>query len=144
MPIVKHPVQFNGEKSIMPKKIPLISFASSIMISLILSGCTGPSLYQPLPQSHFVYPNGEPNRLDHVKGTVTKTYIMPFQIPEFQSARLQREAYAIALEKSGGDLIIDGDYSVRSTLIPLPFLQIVTVEGTVEGTAAGQPKIGPR
>jgi hypothetical protein len=79
-----------------------------------------------------------------VKGTATRSYITPFQIPSFQSAYLQQEAYANALQKSGGDLIIDADYTIRSTITPLIFFQIITVEGTVEGMAAEQSKIGSR
>jgi len=98
-----------------------------------------------MPQSHFAVPNADYEPINHVKGTATESYIMPFQTPDgIPSPKLQRDAYFEALKISGGDLIIDGDFSVRTTMIPLLFVYIVTVEGTVEGTAARIIQVGAR
>jgi hypothetical protein len=109
----------------------------AVLFPLALAGCSGASLYVPLPQSHFAVPNGDYEELNHVKATVSESYVMPFQTPEgIPSPKMQRDAYFEALKASGGDLIVNGDFSVRTTTIPLLFVSIVTTEGTVEGTAA--------
>jgi|tagenome__1003787_1003787.scaffolds.fasta_scaffold19125885_2 hypothetical protein len=113
-------------------------------ILLATAACTGPSLFVPMPQSNFTLPNSNLVPMGHVKGTVNATYVYPIQSPVIPDARMQREAYAKALQGSGGDLIIDGDYVVRTTLISLIFLQVYTVEGTVEGTAVKVAEIGER
>jgi hypothetical protein len=118
--------------------------AGILFAPIVLAACTGPSLYVPMPQSNFAIPNANLVGMGHVKGTVTATRVSPFQNLVIPDARLQREAYAKALQGSGGDLIIDGDYTARTTMIPLIFLQVYTVEGTVEGTAVKVAEIGSR
>jgi hypothetical protein len=108
-----------------------------------LGACTGPSLYSPLPQSGFATPNSDVVPLGHVRATVTRTYVSPFQNPVFGDATMRREAYQQALKGSDGDLIIDGDFTVRSTVIPIG-LMFVNVEGTVEGTAVKIATVGYR
>jgi hypothetical protein len=97
-----------------------------------------------MPQSAFTPPNSDVVPGEHVKATVSHSFFSPFQTPVIPDARLQQEAYFKALEKSGGDLIIDGDYSSRITIVPLIFLTVFTVEGTVEGTSARINRIGVR
>jgi hypothetical protein len=110
-----------------------------------IAACTGPSVYVPMPQSNFVPPNSTAaNTQQHVKATVSSTYIYPFQNPIIPDARQQREVYAKALQGSDGDLITDGYFAVRSTLIPLFFIQVYNVESTVEGTAVRVVEIGRR
>jgi hypothetical protein len=117
----------------------------SLFAPLVMAACTGPSLYVPMPQSNFVPPNSTA-RPDpqHVKATVTATYISPFQTPVMPDARLQREAYAKALQGTDADLITDGYYTVHVTMIPLFTIVIFKVEGTVEGTAVKLVEIGRR
>jgi hypothetical protein len=124
----------------------LFSGASILFASLALSACTGPSIYTPMPQSNFTYPNSSVAPLTHVRASVRQTYIAPFQTPDFADARMQREAYFKALQGSGGDLIIDGDYAIRSTVIWIPLLPVYffNVEGIVEGTAAKIVEVGER
>lgn len=122
----------------MTRKIPIV-------VSLLLAqcACTGPSLYAPLPQSGFATPNSDVVPLGHVKATVSRTYIGPFQNPVFGDAIMRCDAYEQALKGSDGDIIIDGDFAVRSTIVPIG-LQFVTVQGTVEGTAAKIATVGYR
>ncbi len=56
---------------------------------------------------------------------------------------MRRDAYAQALKGTDGDLIIDGDFSMRSTIIPVG-VQIYSIQGTVEGTAARIATVGYR
>jgi hypothetical protein len=111
---------------------------------LATSACSGPSLYSPLPQSNFAYPNSDVTPMSHVVGSAKRSYFMPFQTPEFSDATMRREAYADALSKSGGDLIIDGDYTVKTTMIPILIGELFTVEARVEGTAARMTALGDR
>jgi hypothetical protein len=98
-----------------------------------------------MPQSSFVPPNSNAiNTQQHVKATVSSTYIYPFQNPIIPDARQQREVYAKALQGSDGDLIADGYFAVHSTLIPLIFIQVYNVESTVEGTAVKVAELGRR
>ena len=122
------------------KKISMLAIA----LPLLASACAGPSLYTPLPQTNFAYPNSDVAPLSHVIGTSQRSYFFPFQSPEFNSAEMRREAYANALVKSGGDLIIDGDYTVKVKMIPLAFITLYTVDATVEGTAARMTAMGNR
>src|SRR3954447_13578452 len=117
---------------------------ATLLVSLSLAACTGASVYAPMAQSNFAYPNANLSPLTHVKASVTRTYFSPFQIPDIPSAAMQREAYFKALQGSGGDLIIDGDFTVQTKLIPLLFVTIITAEGTVEGTAAKIDQVGIR
>ena len=122
----------------MARTIPVIVF-----LLLAQSACTGPSLYAPLPQSGFATPNSDVVPLGHVKATVSRTYIGPFQNPVYGDALTRRDAYEQALKGTDGDLIIDGDFTVRSTIVPIVF-QFVTVQATVEGTAAKISTVGYR
>jgi hypothetical protein len=108
-----------------------------------LAACTGPSLYEPMPQSAFAFPNSDVVPLTHVRATVSRFYIMPFQSPNFDNAAMRREAYLQALKGTNADIIIDGDYSVRTKLFPI-LLVFVQVQGTVEGTAARVTRVGSR
>jgi hypothetical protein len=121
-----------------------LSGMPALLLSLALTACTGASAYAPMAQSNFAYPNSNISPITHVKASVTRTYVSPFQIPDIPSAAMQREAYFKALQGSGGDLIIDGDFTVRTTLIPLLFVTIINAEGTVEGTAAKIDQVGMR
>ncbi|HEY0183410.1 MAG TPA: hypothetical protein VGC09_11435 [Rhodopila sp.] len=115
-----------------------------VLASLLgASACTGPSLYAPLPQSAFATPNSDVVPLGHVRATVSRSYIAPFQTPDFGDATMRRDAYAQALKGTDGDLIIDGDFSMRSTIIPVG-VQIYSIQGTVEGTAARIATVGYR
>ena len=111
---------------------------------LAIAACTGPSLYVPIAQSGFAPPNSNAFGGTHVRATVRTSYISPFNTPIIPDARLQREAYAKALAPTGADLITDGHYQVRTTLIPLLLVQVYNVEGTVEGTAVKVAEIGAR
>lgn len=122
----------------------LIYRSASLSILILASGCAGPSLYTPLPQSHFSYPNSDVSALGPVKGTSKRSFISPFQTPIFNDATMKREAYDDALKGSRGDFIIDGDYKIESTMIPLLFVSIFNVEATVEGTAAQTTNKGNR
>lgn len=118
--------------------------AFALFSNLTLVACTGASVYGPMSQSHFVPPNSDVAPIGHVKASVTRVYVSPFQTPDIPSATMQREAYIKALQGSGGDLIINGDFTVRTTLIPLLFIVVFNAEGTVEGTAARIVRVGRR
>ncbi len=122
----------------MARKLSVVAF-----ILLMQGACTGPSIYAPLPQSSFATPNSNIVPLGHVKAVVTRTYIGPFQTPQFGDATMRRDAYTQALKGSDGDLIIDGDFTVRSTMIPIGLI-FYNVEATVEGTAAKISTVGYR
>ena len=124
--------------------LKIIAGMPVILASLSLAACTGASVYAPMPQSAFAYPNSDLSPLGHVRASSTRTYISPFQILDIPGAAMQREAYLKALQGSGGDIIIDGDFTVRTTLIPLLFVTIINAEGTVEGTAAKVVQVGSR
>ncbi|TDH64211.1 hypothetical protein E2C06_02375 [Dankookia rubra] len=116
--------------------------AAALLLPLVLTACTGASIYAPMPQSGFTAPNMTVAPLQHVKGTAARTYVLGLQTPAIPDARLQREAVMKALQGSEGDLIINADYQVVLTsFAPLP---IMRVEGTVEGTAARVVQIGAR
>jgi len=117
---------------------------AALSLLVLASGCAGPSLYTPLPQSHFSYPNSDVAALGPVKGTSKRSFIFPFQTPIFNDATMKREAYDDALKGSRGDFIIDGDYRIESSMIPLLFVSIFNVETTVEGTAAQTTNKGNR
>lgn len=104
-------------------------------IALSLSACEGPSVWEPLAQSNFAYPNSNVVPTTHVSATVSKSYVVPFQNPNFNDAALLEQAINEARKKSGGDIIVDGSYSMTSTTIPLLFIAVVSVDVTVEGTA---------
>ena len=126
-------------------KIRTMNKVLSLTLVFGIAACTGPSVYVPMPQSNFVPPNSTAAGTNqHVKATVSSTYIYPFQNPIIPDARQQREAYAKALQGSDGDLIVDGYFAVRSTLIPLMFIQVYNVQSTVEGTAVKVVEIGRR
>jgi hypothetical protein len=117
----------------------------SMPLLLALAGCGGPSLYAPLPQSGFALPNADFLPLNHVKATVSHTYFMPFEMPTGGgNGTMQREAYLQAMKGSDGDLIIDGDYTTKTTLYPLAVVTLMVVQGTVEGTAAKVKTVGSR
>jgi hypothetical protein len=120
------------------------AYLTLALVSLTTSACTGPSLYEPLPQSQFVYPNSDVIPGGHVTGSAEQTYIMPFQIPQYDSAVMRREAYVNALSPNGGDLIINGGFSERSMMVPLFIIYIVTVDYSVEGTSARMAEVGTR
>jgi hypothetical protein len=113
-----------------------LSLGALLLTGAFVAGCTGPSIWEPMPQSNFAYPNSNVTQLDHVKASVSRTYLLPFQNVNFMDATQKQEAYNAALQRSGGDLIIDGNYTVRSKIVPLFIVTSITVEGTVEGTAA--------
>jgi hypothetical protein len=115
-----------------------------LLCPFAVMACTGPSFYSPLPQSAFAVPNSDVAPLGHVKATVSKSYISPFETPTYGDATMRREAYLDALKGTDGDLIIDGDFSVRSSTVPLLFFNVTNVEGTVEGTAAKVTTVGAR
>ena len=115
-----------------------------LLAPVILTACTGASLYAPFSQSNFTYPNSDVVPPTHVKATVTRSYILPFQNADIPDATVKRDAYIEALKSSGGDVIIDGDFSIRSKMIPLFVVMVVNVEDTVEGTAAKIRKVGFR
>jgi hypothetical protein len=116
----------------------------ALLVPIAISACSGPSLYAPLPQSAFAYPNSDVSPGTHVRATVTRSYIYPFQTPHYGDAEMRREAYVDALKGTDGDLIIDGDFTMTSKMIPLGFVNIFTVNATVEGTAAKIVQVGPR
>ena len=109
----------------------------------LLGGCAGPSLWLPMTQSNFDYPNSNVIPLKHVVGTSTRSYFSPFEIPRFSDATAIEEAINNALRGSGGDIMIDGSYAMESKLVPLLFFESVTVTYTVDGTA-GKMEIGKR
>ena len=110
---------------------------------LILCCCAGPSVWQPLPQSNFAYPNSNVVPLRHAQGTSSRTFVSPFQLPDLNDARQTQEAINKALQTSGGDIMIDGSYTMRSMTVPLLFISVVTVDVVVDGTA-GKMEIGKR
>jgi hypothetical protein len=123
-----------------------LSPLTAVLTLLIVDACTGASVYAPVPQSAFTPPNSDVVPGQHVKATVSRTFISPFETPVIPDAAMQREASYKALQQSGGDLIIDGDYTSKITLVPLLFIPIViyNVEGTVEGTSAKVAQVGAR
>jgi hypothetical protein len=104
--------------------------------TVALSGCTVASIYSPLPQSGFAYPNSNVIPLRHSEGEAMRYYLAPFQIPDFTSGSLLQDAVSSALQTSGGDLIVDGDYTIKTKMIWLLYVQLYMEDVTVEGTAA--------
>jgi hypothetical protein len=115
----------------------------TVTIALALSGCTVASLYTPLSQSNFDYPNSNVIPLRHTEGHASRTYIAPFQLPDFTSGAAMQDAINNALQTSGGDLVIDGSYKMTTTMIYLVVVQAYTIDVTVDGTAA-KMEIGKR
>lgn len=113
------------------------------LTALALSGCAGPSMYKPMVQSNFAYPNSNVVPLKHAQGQASRAYVVPFQAPDFENGAQEQDAINSALQSSGGDLLIDGSYSMRSKLYPLLFVQLWTVDVTVDGTAS-KMEIGKR
>jgi len=119
-----------------------IFLVGGLLATSILSACAGPSIYRPLVQSNFAYPNSNVVPLGHAQGVSSRTYVVPFQAPDFDSGSQITDAINSALQSSGGEIIIDGSYSMRSTMYPILF-QIWTVDVSVDGTA-GKMEIGRR
>jgi len=111
-------------------------FLSVLGAVLALSGCTVASQYSPLPQSNFAYPNSNVIPLKHAEGEASRTYIAPFQIPDFTSGAVLQDAITNALQNSGGDLLVDGDYKLKTKMIWLWVVEVYTVTANVGGTAA--------
>ena len=116
---------------------------AALCAGLVASGCTGPSIWEPLPQSNFAYPNSNVIPLQHTQGTVSRSYIAPFQTPVLNDAALMQDAIDQAVHNGGGDLLIDGSHSVQSTIVPLLFITVYTEKVTVDGTAA-KMEVGKR
>ncbi|MGC2208477.1 MAG: hypothetical protein WA532_00070, partial [Candidatus Korobacteraceae bacterium] len=56
--------------------------------------------------------------------------------PDLGAGAVEQEAINNALQSSGGDLLVDGTYTMKATVYPLDIINIYTVDVTVEGTAA--------
>lgn len=114
------------------KTNPLLAFGAA----LVLSSCTVASVYTPLAQSNFAYPNSNVIPLKHAEGESSRTYVAPFQTPDFGAGEQTQEAINLALQQSGGDILVDGSYTMKATMVWLYIVEIYTVDVTVEGTAS--------
>ena len=113
-----------------------VRVAASTAVVAGLAACAGPSMFYPSAQSHFDFPNSNVIPVGPAKGVASRSYIMPFQVPSFNDPYMLKEAQAQAIKSRGGDLLIDQSISMKSMMVPLPFIQIVTVDMEVEGTVA--------
>lgn len=118
-------------------------FGAAFGAGLMLAGCAGPSVWEPMAQSNFAYPNSNVIPLKHTEGASSRTFILPFQVPVLNDARQTQEAINKALQASGGDIMIDGSYRMRSKIVPLFVVTLYTVDVEVDGTA-GKMEIGKR
>lgn len=115
---------------------------SVAMSALVLPGCSGPSLWEPMVQSNFVYPN---SNIRYGKGLVVNddgrivtgkpvskktTDVYPFwSIPDFKSAARVRKVSDEAMAAAGQNLIVDGSVFTETTNYFLFWTVSVTVSG---------------
>lgn len=109
--------------------------ASALLLSTLLLGCSKTYYLGRETQSEFTYPNSNVQPLEErVSGSASKTGF--FSTPSV-TAEMQKQAISEALSKSAeGDLLINYSKYLKKTTIPLPLLQITTVEYIVEGPPA--------
>lgn len=109
-----------------------------------LAGCTGPSIWEPMVQSNFAYPNsnimdrqrisldqnGKLSGGTHAKGIAVRYYPL-WAIPKLEDARQTQEAIDQALANGHGEILVDGSYRMESSNAFLFWAVKVTVEGEV-------------
>jgi len=106
--------------------------AAFLPLALLMSGCTMLHMSYPVAQSHFQYPNSNVTAMGHATGSATTVGMMP----SMQDADLEEQAINQALQKSGGDLLIDYHLTTDVKLIPLMFISLYQTTVSVDGTAA--------
>lgn len=115
---------------------------AAIACAFLLSGCTGPSLWEPMVQSNFVYPNSNirsANALtidnqgriltgQETKKTISETYPI-WSIPDFRSIKRAQKASDLAMKDVNANILVDGSIRTESH----NYFLFWTIETTVSG-----------
>ncbi|MFN3077046.1 MAG: hypothetical protein ABT940_09250 [Alphaproteobacteria bacterium] len=109
----------------------------------LLSACSGPSIWVPIAQTNYAFPNSNVVPVGTAKATATRSYVVPFQTPRFADAVAYAQLRDQALKSKNADILVDAEYHATTTIVPLYIVNIWTVNETLEGTAA-KMEIGKR
>jgi hypothetical protein len=116
----------------MAKKVVMLA-----LTVIALAGCTVMREFQIVPQSHFTPPNSNVEPIGVVRGTASSTTLM---FPDM-SSQLIEQAVSNALQKKGGDLLINVKVSRKATQYLFVYSTSVDVEGTAVRMKVGQKRL---